>query len=70
MADRRVLDMDMFGYAFALFAWHRRETKPAWASHLRGDVHNAFKKGLNYLTKTGDSVFVPFGHKQPQEGEA
>jgi hypothetical protein len=53
------LTMDMYGYAFALFAWWRGEEQPAWAKHLRGDVHAAFKKGLRYLTKTGGSAFTP-----------
>lgn len=57
------LTMDMYGYAFALFAWHRGEIKPVWAKHLRGDVHAAYKKGCYYLTKTGDSLFKPAGLK-------
>jgi hypothetical protein len=53
------LTMDLYGYAFALFAWSRGEEWPAWAGHLRGDVHAAFKKGFKYLQKTGDSLFKP-----------
>jgi hypothetical protein len=53
------LTMDMYGYAFALFAWYRGEAAPAWAKHLRGDVYAPFRKGLKYLTKTGDSAFKP-----------
>jgi len=59
MARLGYLTMDMYGYAFALVAWHRGEEKPVWAQHLRGDVYAAYKKGYHYLTKTGDSLFKP-----------
>jgi hypothetical protein len=59
MSRRCYLTMDMYGYAFALLAWFRGEESPAWARHLRGDVHAAFKKGLRYLTATGDARFKP-----------
>lgn len=60
------LTMDMYGYAFALLAWYRRERHPAWAKQLRGDVHSAYKKGFHYLDKTGDSAFRPIGYESAQ----
>jgi hypothetical protein len=44
-----------------MFDWFRGEESPPWAKHLRGDVHAAYKKGLRYLTKMGDSAFKPLG---------
>jgi hypothetical protein len=60
------LTMDMYGYAFALFAWYRSEEHPTWAKHLRGDVRAAYKKGVHYLRKTGDSSFRPIGCRSLQ----
>jgi hypothetical protein len=51
------LSEPMFGYALALFAWVRDESRPAWASHLRPHVRAVFDRGLNYLRKTGDAEF-------------
>jgi hypothetical protein len=48
-----------YGYALALFAWTRGETKPRWTKLLRPDVAVPFRKGLRYLRETGDSLFVP-----------
>ena len=48
-----------FGYALALFAWIRGETKPAWAKILRLDARNVFHNSLKYLRKTNDSLFRP-----------
>ena len=44
-----------FGYALALFAYSRSESKPEWASYLNTNVRSYFKTGLNYLNKTGDT---------------
>jgi hypothetical protein len=66
MSKLGYLTMDMYGYAFALFAWYRHEEAPAWASHLRGDVHAAFKGGLKFLRKTGDALFRPPNYRPPQ----
>ncbi len=49
----------MYGYAFALFAWLRGEADPLWAGHLRLDVRSPLKKGLRYLTDTGDCTLKP-----------
>jgi hypothetical protein len=43
------LSMRTFGYALALFAHARDETNPAWARHLRPDVHGSWKQGMRYL---------------------
>lgn len=48
------LSMEEFGYAFALFAFARKETKPTWARHLRPDVYHAYRSGLKYIQKTRD----------------
>jgi|GEM_PF-471451 len=46
----------MFGYALAVFAWLRDESKPTWARYLRGDPSSVFKSALSYLQKTGDCL--------------
>ena len=38
-----------FGYALALFAHARGESKPDWSEYLEGDVKYHFKSGLRYL---------------------
>jgi hypothetical protein len=42
----------MFGYALALFASSRRESKPPWSKYLEGSIKHHFKSGLAYLEKT------------------
>jgi hypothetical protein len=42
----------MFGYALALFAWNREESKPEWSKYLEGNVKDHFKSALKYLQKT------------------
>jgi HEAT repeat protein len=49
----------VLGYAFALFAFVRGETKPAWLTYLRPDAAEPCRDGLHYLRKTGDSLFQP-----------
>src|SRR5262249_4027732 len=49
----------ILGYALALYAFARRETKPGWASYLRPDAAEPLKSGLRYLLKTGDTLFHP-----------
>ena len=44
----------MYGYALALFAKARGERKPGWLKHLRPDVRVPCKRGIRYLTETGD----------------
>jgi hypothetical protein len=55
----------MLGYALALFAYVRGETRPAWARHLRPDVAQPLEQGLRYLLKTGDTLFGPDAAKPP-----
>jgi HEAT repeat protein len=47
----------IYGHAFALFAWLRRESAPRWAEHLRGDARTTLQQSLKYLRKTEDSLF-------------
>ncbi|QDV53826.1 hypothetical protein Enr17x_59090 [Gimesia fumaroli] len=54
MGRQGYLTMDMFSYAFALFAIARGEIAPNWLSQLRLDVHSACKKGKQYVNETGD----------------
>lgn len=53
---RGYMTEEMFGYALALFAWLRDETKPAWSKHLLGNASAYFKDGQAYLDKTGDTT--------------
>ena len=46
------MSMPMFGYALALFAWCRNESKPPWASELRADVRQPFRQSLKSLEAT------------------
>lgn len=56
-AERRgYLTEEMFGYALALFAYARNESKPDWAGYLNVNVRSYFKGGLKYLIKTGDTT--------------
>jgi hypothetical protein len=55
-AERRgYLTEEMFGYALALFAYARGESKPEWATYLNVNVRSYFKNSLKYLAKTGDT---------------
>jgi hypothetical protein len=49
----------MFGYALALVAWVRGETRPAWARYLHSNVRGEFWQGLRFLQKTGDAKLRP-----------
>jgi hypothetical protein len=64
----------IFGYAFALFAFMRDEDRPSWAGHLRRDAAEPFRKGLDYLRRTNDSLFHPdtvrAGSRPPTPDEA
>lgn len=50
------LTEEMFGYALALFALMRGESRPSWSKYLIGSVATYFKNGQKYLEKTGDAV--------------
>ncbi len=64
----------MLGYALALFAWMRREKKPAWASLLRPDARNVFQAALRWLRASDDTLFHPAtihqGYRPPTAHEA
>jgi hypothetical protein len=51
------LPLRMFGYGMSLFAWARGEQNPPWLRYLRLDARENMARGLQYLWKTGDSVF-------------
>jgi hypothetical protein len=62
------LDGPDYGYALALLARARGESRPAWASHLRLDVRSALKQGLRFLESAGASPFpgeAPSGFTAP-----
>lgn len=54
---RGYLTMPMYGYAFALLAWARREPYPPWATHLRLDVRAALESSYRFLTRTPPADF-------------
>jgi hypothetical protein len=58
------------GYAMALFAWVRGETRPAWRTELRLDAQVAFARGLRYLQRTEDSVFTAETASRPHSPRA
>jgi hypothetical protein len=55
----------MLGYALAHIAWCRDEERPAWAKQLRWVPHGVYQQGLNYLTRTADSAFLPVRLRKP-----
>lgn len=56
-ANRRgYLTEEMFGYALALFAYARGESKPEWSGYLNTNIRSYFKSSLKYLLKTGDTA--------------
>lgn len=67
---RGYLTMPMYGYALAVFAHLRGETKPKWARHLRPDVRAAFKLGEAWIVSEGGLSGTPaaptFDHQQNQ----
>ena len=58
----------MSGYALALIARARGETKPAWAASLGTDAHVTLRDGLHYVEKTSDTLFDP--DQPPPHGES
>ena len=48
------LTQPMYGYALALFARARGESKPGWLRHLRPDVRLPCKVAIRYLAEAGD----------------
>jgi len=53
------LHEDVFGYAFAVYAWRRGEAKPKWAKFLRPNVRSVFKRGLRYLNAADACAYAP-----------
>jgi hypothetical protein len=51
---------EMAGYALALFAYLRGESKPEWRKFLEGSAKHYFKSGLKYLERTGDTSLRRF----------
>lgn len=52
------LTEEAFGYALALFAYARGESKPAWSRYLNVNVRSYFKRALKYLSRTGDTAVL------------
>jgi hypothetical protein len=66
-AQRRgYMTEEMFGYALALFAWVRGESKPGWSKYLEGNVSAYFKSGHKLLEKTGDTQLKPLRELKEQ----
>ncbi|MGE3808805.1 MAG: HEAT repeat domain-containing protein [Gemmataceae bacterium] len=59
MSRQGYLPARIFGYAFALFAFFREESSPAWARYLRPDAANPMQAGLRYLQNNGQTLFHP-----------
>lgn len=57
MSRSTCLSLNDYGYALALYALSRGETRPKWASHLRSDVAGAMRQAIRYLQETGESDF-------------
>ena len=51
------LPEEVFGYAFAVYAWQRKELKPSWSRYLRPNVRHVFKQGLKYLAASNPSTY-------------
>jgi hypothetical protein len=66
MSKQGYLPARLFGYALALFAFMRGEHSPEWANNLRLDASSALKGGLQYLHRTGDTLFHPDTIREPR----
>lgn len=53
------LSEPMIGYALAVIAWHRDESRPPWSKHLTWTPRSVLKHALKYLDRTGDCTFLP-----------
>lgn len=53
------MNRPMFGWALALLAHFRNETKPAWLEHLSRHARAEVERGLRYLDETRDSSYLP-----------
>lgn len=46
----------MLGYAMAVHAWMRGESRPEWTRHLNADARRACLAGMRYLNSTNDCL--------------
>lgn len=54
------LTEEMFGYALALFAYLRNETKPEWKSYLNTNIKSYFNSASKYIAKTDDTALSKY----------
>lgn len=57
IAAKPFLDTQAIAYTFALSAWARDETTPAWILDLPNSIAGPTKRSLKFLLKTNDSFF-------------
>ena len=55
------IEEESAGYALALFAYMKGDTKPVWAKFLETNPKHYFKQGLKFLVKTGDTEVKVMG---------
>lgn len=53
------MNQPMYGWALALLARFRNESKPRWAEVLGGPARRELTQGLRYLAATNDSSYLP-----------
>lgn len=53
------MNRPMFGWALALLAHFRNESKPEWAKHLSRYARLELDQGIRYLERTHDSSYLP-----------
>lgn len=53
------MNRPMFGWALALLARFRNESRPAWFEHLDRHTRGEVEQGLRYLDETHDSSYLP-----------
>ncbi|MDP1827545.1 MAG: hypothetical protein Q8L48_30015 [Archangium sp.] len=53
------MNRPMYGWALALLAHFRNESKPKWAKHLSRFARMEVEQGLRYLEATRDSSYLP-----------
>lgn len=54
------LTEEMFGYALALFAYVRSETKPEWKNYLNTNIKSYFNSAAKYIAKTSDTAMSKY----------
>lgn len=53
------MNRPMYGWALALLAHFRNETKPSWLEHLSKHARAEVERGMRYLEETRDSSYLP-----------